>query len=386
MDVQKGLTKKDSIKDSILNPLRHFHRDTEDFFKKQKKNATPLNAVALFLIISLLSSLLLSFADFGSSFQLISQASTSSLVGNLTSKLISFGLMFFFPLVLLLWAGGMVMLKSKAKFFEVLYMWMLPFTVFVLLLVVGLIVNNLFEPATPLLYLFFIPLFYFAAVSVKIVHNTTYGKAVFLIMFSNAAAGFVRIGMLMGYAILLFDPDPYDYVSNYTNESDGTLTATYSLLYKDSGEPKETCHVNLPEGWKPATKEMREVISKKIDRDIPTSDAAFYKNDDEFLFFVYGLPHGYGFNKCETDQNGEYWFETGFIPDVSTSETRYLEIAENSVKMCDSSISNKNNTDSRHIIRGEFLGTRLGFRLVHQSPAGEDQDLDHIIRNIRCYN
>ncbi|MBU0614850.1 MAG: YIP1 family protein [Nanoarchaeota archaeon] len=281
------------------------------------------------------------------------------------------------------------MFKSKASFSQVVYLWMLSFSALVAIILILSAINMIYKPAAFLAYPLFITLLYLLAVSIKIVHNVSYKKAVFLILFSNAAAGFVRLAFFMAYAVLFFNPDGISYSLNLTNNTDGTLTATYALIYKDSGDPKETCHVTLPQGWVPANEEMREKIQEKIDRDIPTSDAAFYKSDDEFLFFVYGLPQGgHSINPkltCNINSGSDYWIEKGFDFDNQTYSSQHISINETLLEMCDLSATNTKKTELRHNLGASFIGNDLGFEAVYQSPVGEDQDLTYIINNIRCY-
>ncbi len=366
-----------------------FHKSTENFFKKRKKEAIPILAISSFLLITVLLSLLFSFAEYGFDISLISRLSLNSLFDNFLSLFVSFGVMFFIPLILLLWAGGKTMFKSKATFVQVVYTWMISFSALVAIIIFLTAINMIYKPAAFLAYPLFIPLLYLLAVSTKTVHNISYGKAVLLIVFSNAAAGFVRLAFFMAYAVLFFNPDGISYSLNLTNNTDGTLTATYALIYKDSGDPKETCHVTLPQGWVPANEEMREKIQEKIDRDIPTSDAAFYKNDDEFLFFVYGLPRGgYSINPrltCNFTTYSYYWFEKGFNPDNTTYKSEHLYVDENMLEACRYTAIDLNMKDERDIFGGNFAGNDLGFSGVYQSPVEEDQDLTFIINNIRCY-
>jgi len=221
------------------------------------------------------------------------------------------------------------------------------------------------------------------------VHDISYGNAVVLFIITNAGAGIIRLGMIFAYAFIINGVNDVFYETDITNNTDGTITATFAYVHTETGIPRDICYVTLPEGWERSNEEMKQKIEVYIERDVP-SNIIFSKNNETFLFFVYSLPihitDTITGKNCKKVDDGEYWFEKGIVPDYNTYEISHVKNENSFLEACDSKINENKKTISRHVVHGGFVGTKMIFEMVYQSPAGEDEDLYFIINNIRCYN
>ncbi|MBU0591657.1 YIP1 family protein [Candidatus Micrarchaeota archaeon] len=360
------------------------NKKVELFFRNRKKEASVLRAVLVFALVSFAMGLLVLFSDYNQKLDIILNPQLqSSVIGSIVYNFFIMALLLFIPAILLNWGVGKAMYKSKASFVEVTYVGLVAFSSF---FIVILILNLLAMIYTPLAYLgllLFIPFFYLLLVATKEVHNTSYGNVIVLLVITNLGIGVIQLGMFFVYAYFLVN-SPVHYENNVTNNSDGTITATFAYVHTETGIPRDICYVTLPDGWKVADNETRAIISSKVNNTVNTK-ASFYKNDNEFLFFD-GLPSRYSFKTCEKDEGADYWLKRGFTPDYNTYEKEYTKIDKEALEICDTKILNNNETITRHIVRGDFIGNPLGFIIIYQSPAEEDEDLYFIINNIRCYN
>jgi len=367
------------------------NKKVENFFRNRKKEASILRAVLVFVVVTFFMSLLTLFSDYSQRLDLIFNPQLqSSVIGSVVYSFLALAILFFVPAIGLNWIIGKEIYKSKARLVEVAYVFMLAFSSFLIPFIVAAMLEFVYAPIAPLALIFFLFFFYIIIVATKELHNLSYWHSFVLMTLSNGVAGIVRLGMAMVYVYFLMS-SPVHYENNITDNSDGTITATFAEIHTETGIPRDICYVMLPEGWKVVDNESETRIETYLDTHVP-SDATFTNGNNTFLFFEYGLPRG-GYKtgphiKCDEtiSEYREWWFEKNFDPKYDTYQNDFISYEENLVEACDSKILNNNETITRHISSGSFIGNTLGFVIIYQSPAGEDEDLYFIINNIRCYN
>lgn len=389
MNVQKQSgDMRDTVK--IPNPFPEFHRNTEKFFKQRKKEATPAKAILAFLAMTLLVSIWLTLDNYAEDMSIVLLIPLTSLIKSFFSNSAAFGGLFLLPVAFVIWVVGKVMFKSKAGFFEILYVWSLPFILLFVVSTLAFILGSIFIPLAyiPVPLLLLIP--YALIVGMKIVHNLGYGKTILLVILSNGIAGFARLPLFLVWGLIVVSPGNIEHVSNVTYNDDGSTTFGYAYAFKDSGDVREACVLNVPSGWKSIDNETKLLLETKLGKELGYRHV-FFKNLDEFIIFDSSIPQG-GYsegidkNSCEVELEISSWMGYGFDADMNAFYAEYLIIPETSSEVCHKKIYDLNRTSVRHTIGGAFLSTGLGYYAIYQSPAGQDQDLDYIIQHIRCYN
>ncbi|MBI5051481.1 hypothetical protein HZC08_01850 [Candidatus Micrarchaeota archaeon] len=235
---------------------------------------------------------------------------------------------------------------------------------------------------------------YIVLVSLRAMTGVSYLKAIGAVIVSFFLMGIVTGSIFLGYYYLVVMPglydgnyDPgYDFYFNVTERADGTMNMTKAIYYS-SGELKQACYVEFPEGWKQIEEKHLDPLSIKTNYTFSEGDLddVFYNSNkpnlSEFIYFQYGFFVGNGeYGECDKKHTPlwlDKWIFNGTIE--STNQTL---IGSKQLELCDSKGREGNKT--RHDFTAGIRYYDIGFSGFYESPYGQDEDLYYIMNNISC--
>ncbi len=380
----------------MLELLKNFHGKVERFFSSFAGSVSLPVVLLVFLFASLFAGFLWAGTEFRGGLLAGFEKSFSAVFLSGLQKSVLAGVLVLITCITTLFSGKLF--KGRGSFSKLLFLQSLLFLFGVivlasLLLLLGVVFTKFSDNI-------FVGFAYFA-LSVSIALFSLYLqlaviKAIHEIEFAPAGATFVVTNLvapilfLIAFAVILaLTPSSpyYEYASIIKNDSSGL-----EILYNTShGE----CIFKVPPDWRPASeKEFNEL--SKIDRRLYGIRNSTFRvfvnsnlNKSAHFGFVYFPPLDWDidiFKSCSRLQREAIQRE--IRNDFTIVSATYLEINETNSQTCDVRLIDESKSLVHHEIYHSFdsriTAGHIAYELVYQSPIKYEQNLDEMIRQMKC--